>query len=146
VVRILKCIYPPEINHPQTASEFFQAIADRLRHLETYRPTAGDFAVQALQEVFVGLMNGPYQWGKKGLPTKGQVTQFAKEYLKLSGRNVRKGTWTDLLKEAGLNWLPPGKAGRPSKQKVNENIKTKKVFLSKQPKYVQEILGGIGAG
>jgi hypothetical protein len=102
----------------------FKSFAERLEYLETPRtPTAGDFAVDALQDAFMGLTKSQHQWGKKGFPSKGEVTQMAKASLAGSGRNVRKAGWTALLREAGLDWLPKGDAGRPSKANLDANAK-----------------------
>jgi hypothetical protein len=105
-------------------SVYFKEFAERLEYLENPRtPTNGDIAVDALQDAFMGLTSGQYGWGKKGFPTKGEVTQMAKTSLMNSGRNVRKAGWTALLREAHLGWLPKGEAGRPSKAEVDENAK-----------------------
>ena len=45
--------------------------AKRLEYLEAPRTqTAADFAVDALQDAFMGLTSGQYDWGKKGFPTR----------------------------------------------------------------------------
>jgi hypothetical protein len=123
-------------------SRFFIAVGEHLKHLETYKPTACDFAVEALQNAFVGLMQSKYGWGKKGLPTLGEVSGMAKVLLEKEERPVRKSGWTELLKTAGLGWLPKGAAGRPSKREVVKNVKAKQEFLSKQTQFVNEELGG----
>jgi hypothetical protein len=116
--------YRPEIDYPKTCDAFFQAIADGLKYLETYKPTKADFGIQALQEEFIGLMHYKYGWSKKGLPTKGEVTEMAKAQLELAGMPIKSG-WTKMLKEAGLGWLPQGRAGRPMKREVDANLKAK---------------------
>jgi hypothetical protein len=126
---------------PRTYSEFFANVATRLKHLETYRPLASDFAIQALQEAFVGLMEHKYDWGKKRFPTKGEVIEMAKAQLERTGSSIKSG-WTKMLKEAGLEWLQPGAAGQPKKREVDENLKAKKVFLDKLTKYVNDQLQG----
>jgi hypothetical protein len=126
---------------PRTYSEFFANVATRLEHLETYRPLASDFAIQALQEAFVGLMERKYDWGKKRFPTKGEVTEMTKAQLERAGNSIKSG-WTKMLKEAGLEWLQPGAAGQPKKREVDDNLKAKKVFLDKLTKYVNEQLQG----
>jgi hypothetical protein len=98
--------------------------------------------VEALQNAFVGLMQSKYGWGKKGLPTLGEVSGMAKVLLEKEERPVRKSGWTELLKTAGLGWLPKGAAGRPSKREVDKNVKAKQEFLSKQTQFVNEELGG----
>jgi len=132
---------PREAYQPKTDSEFFSAIAMRLEHLENFKPTIGDYAVEALQNAFVGLMEGKYEWGKKGLPTKGEVREMAKAHLESQGKSW-KGAWTGLLGTAGLGFLPAGKAGRPPKPEIDRNIKDKQEFLSKQTKFVNAFLGG----
>jgi hypothetical protein len=123
------------------AIDFFQAVIERLRYLETREPTAGDYAVEAIQDAFVGLMYGKYDWGKKGNPTKGEVTKMAKAILKRQGKSKKSG-WTELLRTADLDWLPEGAAGRPSSLEVDQNLKAKQEFLSKQTQYVNDVLGG----
>ena len=127
---------------PRTDSEFFSAIAEGLKYLENPRLTTSNYAVEALQDAFVGFMECEYEWGKKGLPTTGKVTRMAEAHLKNQGKSW-KGTWTHLLQIAGLGFLKPGKAGRrPSKQEVDQNIKDKRVVLSKQAKVVNDVYGG----
>ena len=123
------------------ASDFFQAVLTRLKYLETYRPKAGDYAVDALQDAFVGLMYGKYDWGKIGTPTKGEVIEMAKAILKSQEKSKKSG-WTELLRTAGLGWLPEGAAGRPSSFEVDRNLKDKQEFLSKLTQHVNEVLGG----
>lgn len=106
-----------------SGSTFFLEVGKHLKHLETYEPTAADFAVEALQDAFVGLMQSKYGWGKKGRPTLGEVSGMAKALLEKEERQVRKSGWTELLKTAGLGWLPKGAAGRPSKAELDENEK-----------------------
>jgi hypothetical protein len=62
----------------------------------------------------------------KGFPTKGEVTQIAKASLAESGKNARKAGWTNLLREAHLDWLPEGEAGRPSKADMDETAKAER--------------------
>jgi hypothetical protein len=40
---------------PKTGSELFAAIAERFAYLESYKPTAGDYAIEALQDHLWGL-------------------------------------------------------------------------------------------
>jgi hypothetical protein len=111
-------------------SKFLEEVAERLEHLENFKPTIGDYAVEALQNAFVGLMESKYEWGKKGLPTKVEVREMAKELLKRAGKEKRSG-WTDLFRTAGLDFLPRGSAGRkPSRQEVDQNIKAKQEAIS----------------
>jgi hypothetical protein len=130
-----------EADSPRTDSEFFASIVTRLKYLGTHRPLQSDFAIQALQEAFIGLMQTKYDWGKKDFPTKGKVTEMAKAHLEKTGRSIKSG-WTKMLKEAGLGWLPQGAAGQPKRQEVDDNLKAKKEFLSKLTKYVNEQLQG----
>jgi hypothetical protein len=110
--------------HEGSLSVCFKEFAERLEYLETARTsTSGDFAVDALQDAFMGLTSGQCHWGKKGFPTKGEVTQMAKASLAESGNKVRKSGWTKLLQKARLGWLPEGEAGRPSKADMDENAK-----------------------
>ena len=111
-------------SHEGRLSVSFKALVERLEYLETpHTQTAGDFAVDALQDAFMGLTSSKYHWGKKGFPTKGEVREMAKASLTESGRNVRKSGWTELLREARLDWLPEGDAGRPSKADMDANAK-----------------------
>src|SRR5260221_1135389 len=126
---------------PKTDAEFFKRIAGDLEYLDDHKPTAGDYAVEALQNAFIGKMQSKYEWGKKGLPTKGEVEQMAKAQLARVGRENKSG-WTDLRRTGGLAFLPEGRAGRPTKREVDENAKAKQEFLSKQTQYVNEVLGG----
>jgi hypothetical protein len=126
---------------PKTDTEFFSRIAGDLNYLETHKPTAGDYAVEALQDAFVGLMQSTYAWGQKGYPTKGEVREMAKAILKRQGKSKKSG-WTELLRTADLGWLPEGAAGRPASLEVDRNLKAKQEFLSKQTQYVNEVLGG----
>jgi len=126
---LYKCADSGELFEPKTESEFFQGIAERLRRLETYKPTVGDFAVEAIQNAFVGLMQSKYAWGTKGLPTRGEVEQMAKSLLARDGKEKKSG-WTDLRRIAGLDFLPEGRAGRPSKGEVDENRKAKQEALA----------------
>lgn len=59
------------IAHTEAEPAILKEIADRLEHLRTYKPSARDFAIEALQDAFIGLMHGEYAWGRKGLPTRG---------------------------------------------------------------------------
>jgi hypothetical protein len=138
---LYKCADYGDLFAPKTDAEFFSRIAVDLNYLDNQKPTLGDFAVEALQNAFVGLMQSKYDWGKKGLPTKGDVIAMAKEHLARS-RKSKKSGWTKMLKDAGLTWLPEGRAGRPSKREVDENVKAKQEFLSKQTQYVNETLDG----
>jgi hypothetical protein len=106
-----------------SASEFFKQIAERLKHLETYQPTARDFALEELQNAYVGLARPGY-W-----PTKGEVIEMAKARLRghKKKNNFSKTYWSELLKAAELNdELPEGKAGRPSKTSLDENVKAER--------------------
>jgi len=142
VTELARRLNPGEPFQPKTYSEFFFAIAERLRYFENFKPTAGDFAVEELQGAFGGLMQSKYKWGKNGYPTKGDVTQIAKAFLEKSHRKAWRSTWTEPLKTAGLDWLKPGKAGRPPKNEVDLITKSKKAFLSKQTQYVNDWFGG----
>jgi hypothetical protein len=117
---------------PKTGSELFGAIADGLLYLEDYKPTARDYAIEALQGSFVGLMQSNYLWGKKGTPSKGEVTEMAK--VRFQDRELKtdfaKSSWSDLLKAAQLYWLEPREAGRPSKASLDENVKAEREYLS----------------
>jgi hypothetical protein len=129
LIFVLLKLLPAVQGSYSSASGFFQDVANRLRFLENYKPTAGDFAVEALQDAFVGMMQNEYDWGKKGFPTKGKVIGMAKELL---GRQKisRETGWTDLLRKARLYWLPEGPAGRPKKREVDEIAKAKQGILS----------------
>jgi hypothetical protein len=122
--------------------EFFKAIADRLKYIRDFKPAQRDFAIEAVQEAFVGLMETKYAWGTEGLPTKGEVISMAKAGLKQNQQTVPKGGWTKMLKDGGLDFLPEGKAGRPSKAQVDENLKAKQQVLSTITKLVNEGHGG----
>jgi hypothetical protein len=126
---------------PKTDAEFFSRIAEDLEYLDTQKPTPGDFAVEALQNAFVGLMQSKYAWGKKGLPTKGQVEEMAKAQLARDSRE-KKGGWTDLRRTAGLDFLPEGHAGRPSKPEVDENRRAKQEALTTITRLVSAVYGG----
>jgi hypothetical protein len=139
--RLFKLYNLSEIDYPKSAGAFFQTIAEDLKFLENYKPTASDFAIQALQEAFVGFMRTDYDWGSRGLPTKGKVIEMAKVDLEKTGKSIKYG-WTKMLKEAGLDWLPEGVAGRPKKQEVDANLKAKKEFLSKAAQFVNDHKGG----
>lgn len=135
VAELYECLNLGESFQPKSDSEFFSAVADRLKDLETYKPTKGDFAIEELQNAFIGMMKRDYDWGKKGHPTKGKVIAMAKERLRLDGRPW-KGTWTNLLQIAGLDFLPEGRAGRPSKREVDENRKAKQQAHSALTQFV----------
>jgi hypothetical protein len=121
----------------------FREFAERLEYLKTPPvPTAEGFAIDALQDAFIGLTWRKYRWGKKGFPTKGEVTEMAKASLSESGRDVRKGGWTHLLRKAHLDWLPEGKAGRPSKAGLDETEKATREFKSICTRMVKEKFGG----
>jgi hypothetical protein len=129
--------------HEGIISVYFKAFAERLRFLETPRtPTRGDFAVDAIQEAFMGLTSSKYHWGKKGFPTKGEVTQMAKASLAEAGRKVRKSGWTELLREAHLDWLPKGDAGRPSKADMDANAKAAREIRAIITQAEKEIFNG----
>lgn len=113
---------------PKNGSELFAAIAERFAYLESYKPTAGDYAIEALQGAFVGQMQSAYAWGKKGLPTKGDAIEMAKARLQERKKksDFAKSCWSELLKAAQLDWLPAGQAGRPSKAMLDENKKAER--------------------
>jgi hypothetical protein len=127
---------------PKTGRELFAAIAERFAYLESYKPTAGDYAIEALQDAFVGLMQKNYAWGKKGLPTKGEVTKMAKELFDKGQKPKPKGGWTKLREDAGLGFLRPGQAGRPTRKEVDETIRAKQSALSTTTKFVNKEFGG----
>jgi hypothetical protein len=128
---------------PKTGSEFFGAITEVFRHLESYKATPGDYAIQALQNAFVGLMQNNYAWGKGGLPTKSEVTTMAKKFLEKEQKPAPKGGWTKLRSDARLGFLPSKRAGRPpSERKVDEILKAKQEALSNTTKLVNEQWGG----
>lgn len=131
-IKLFHCDRPWQ---PSTCSEFFAVVAEKLRYLERYRPTDGDFAIQALQEAFVGLMQREYDWKQNRYPTKGEVTAMAKAQLEGDGKSIKSG-WTKHLQAAGLDWLTPGRAGRPTKAEVDENKKANKELRSKFTKFV----------
>jgi hypothetical protein len=85
-------------------------------------------------------MQKNYAWGKKALPTKGEVTKMAKELLDKGQKP--KGGWTKLREDAGLGFLRPGKAGRPTRKEVDETIRAKQSALSTATKLVNRGLGG----
>jgi hypothetical protein len=120
--------YRPQIDYPKSYSALYQAIADGLKYLETYRPTQSDFAIQALQEAFIGLMQSKYDWTKNGLPTMSEVTEMAKAQLERVGRSTTG--WPKKRRLAGLGWLPRGHAGRPKKRELDANLKAKQEALS----------------
>jgi len=123
------------------AIDFFQAVIERLRHLETYQPAAGDFAIEALQDAFAGLMYDKYAWGKTGLPTKGEVREMAKSLLERQNRVIKSG-WTKLLQTSGLGWLPEGAAGRPSKADMDENEKASREAHAILTQAIQDVHNG----
>ena len=51
-----------------TPSEFLGLVVDRLKHLETYRPTNIDFAIEELQNASVGFWDSPPMSGPHWLP------------------------------------------------------------------------------
>jgi hypothetical protein len=126
--RYWELLYRPEIDYPKSYNALFQAIADGLKYLESYKPTIADFAIQALQEAFVGLMHYKYDWSKKGLPTLGEVTEMAKPHLERVGRSITG--WPKIRRHAGLGFLPQGRAGRPTKRELDANLKAKQEALS----------------
>jgi hypothetical protein len=117
---------------PETFSDFFDQLAERLRYFETNKAAAGDFAIEALQDAFVWLMQNKKSWGKKGLPTKRLVKAMAQTLLKQDKRrsDFSKAYWSDLFKTAQLDWLPQGVAGRPSKRELDETQKAKQEALT----------------
>jgi hypothetical protein len=119
-----------------SASQFFQLIAERLRHLETYRPKARDFAIEALQDAFVGF--------GEDLPTRGIVIEIAKQRLIRARKKVdfSKSSWSELLQAARLDWLQPGRAGRPSKADIDENVKAECECKALIHKSLHETYGG----
>jgi len=126
---------------PKADSEFFSRVAECLNYLETYKPSLGDYAVEALQNAFVGLMQSKYDWGKKAVPTKGEVREMAKAHLEEQGTSKKSG-WTNLLREAGLDWLPAGQAGRPSKVDIDENVKAGREYRALCTQAVNDFYGG----
>ena len=140
-LELFKLLMPGEPFLPKTESEFFSRIAEALKHFETYKPTTGDFAVEALQNAFVGLTQSKYAWGKKGLPTKGEVIAMAKEHLERDGKSKGSG-WTEMLEKAGLKWLPKGKAGRPTKQEVDENVKAEREYKALCTRAIRDFYNG----
>jgi hypothetical protein len=108
---------------PCIASEFFRLVAERLEHLDTYRPTDRDFAIEALQDSFAGFVGS----GNSDLLTRGDVVAMAKARLKRECKkeDFSKSSWSDLLKESGLDWPPKKPAGRP-KQSLDENQKAER--------------------
>jgi hypothetical protein len=127
---------------PRSTIGFFKAIADCVEYIEGFRPALRDYAIEALQSAFVGLLQSKYAWGREGLPTKGEVTAIAKEHLSGDGQNVPKSGWTGMLKDGGLDFLPAGKAGRPTKQQVDENLKAKQEAISRITQMVNGCLNG----
>ncbi len=127
-----------------SASEFFQLVAERLRHLETYRPMAGDFAVEELQNAFVGFVRWEHTRDESGIPTKGDVMEMAKERLREWEKKAdfSKGYWSELLQTAGLDWLPAGRAGRPSKAELDENVKADREYKAFCTLAIKEFHGG----
>jgi hypothetical protein len=113
-------------------SEFVGLIADRLKFLETYNPTPGDFAIEELQNASAGFWHWPPIPGSRRItpgpnwpPTKGIVVAIAKERLRKHKRKAdfSKSSWSQFLKEADLdNELIEGKPGRP-RQSLDENLK-----------------------
>jgi hypothetical protein len=137
-----KCLDQGEPFQPKEPAEFFEAIAIRLRYLETFKPADSDFAIQALQEAFVGLMGSKYDWSKERLPTKGEVRAIAKRLLERKNITAKSG-WTEHLRKAGLDWLPAGRAGRrPTKTEVDKVAAEKKSALTKITKFVNKVCGG----
>lgn len=125
LTNFLKCTRLSNLDRPKTQSEFFCAVGERLKYLENFKPTAGDFAVEELQNAFVGLLHS-HCWGKNGLPTRAEVTDLAKERLKRRGKksDFPKVYWSKLRRKAGFgDWLPAGRAGRPSKAELDRNVK-----------------------
>jgi hypothetical protein len=125
-------------DHPKTPSEFFQAIAEGLRYLESFQPTITDFIVEELQNAFVGLMQGAHNWGKTGIPTKGKVIEMAKVFLEKKDRKASRSAWSKALKTAELAWLPKGAAGRPSEADVDEVLRAKKLVQAGITRLVNE--------
>jgi hypothetical protein len=123
---------------PRSTIEFFEAIADCLEYIESFRPALRDFAIETLQNAFVGLMQSKCGWETKGLPTKGEVIAMAKAHLERHQYEVPRSGWTGMLKDGGLDFLPAGKAGRPSKAEVDENLKAKQEVLSIITRMVNE--------
>ena len=112
-------------------SEFVGLIADRLKFLETYDPTPGDFAIEELQNSCAGLWYWPLvparhrpTPGPNWPPTKGAVIAMAKERLRKEKKksDFSKSSWSEFLKEADRdNELIAGKAGR--RQSLDLNVK-----------------------
>lgn len=128
---------------PKNGRELFGAITDAFRYLEDYKSTAGDHAIEALQAAFVGLQSN-YAWGKKGAPTKGDAIEMAKARLKDQKKKSEfpKSSWSELLKAAQLDWLPAGRAGRPSKAMLDENKKAERRCKAILTRVVNEQFNG----
>jgi hypothetical protein len=133
---------PTEAHQPKTDTEFFSAIAKCLNYLKNPKPTLGNYAVEALQNAFLVQMKIKYEWGKKGYPTKGEVRNLAKALLEESGRNVPKSGWTKFRQNAGLDWLEPGKGGRPQRWEVGEIRKVEQEIDSIITKQIETHYGG----
>jgi hypothetical protein len=86
-------------------------------------------------------MGSKYDWSKERLPTKGEVRAMAKRLLKRQKKAVKSG-WTEHLRKAGLDWLPEGRAGRPTKTEVDKVGAAKKSALTKITKFVNKVCGG----
>jgi hypothetical protein len=132
-------------------SELCFALAEGFRYLENYKPRPRDYAIEALQDAFVGLMRSKYDWGKKGVPVRGEIIQMARSRLQDQGKKAdfSKSSWSLFLKEAFvvppfqgkrgrlprscealLAWLPKGQAGRPSNANLDENVKAVREYKS----------------
>jgi len=134
-------------------SEFVGLIADRLKFLENYDPTPGDFAIEELQNSCAGLWYWPLVLafhrptpGPNWPPTKGAVIAMAKERLRKEKKksDFSESSWSEFLKEADRdNELIAGKAGR--RQSLDENIKVErelKALTTKVLKTIMETYGG----
>jgi hypothetical protein len=129
---------------PKTGSELFGAIAEGYRHLESYKPKPRDYAIEALQDAFVGLMRSKYAWGKKGVPVIGETIEMAKSRLQDQGKKAdfSKSSWSLFLPEALLAWLQRGQAGRPSKASLDESLKAVREYKSLCTQAMNEVYGG----
>jgi hypothetical protein len=127
-------------------SELYTLIAERLKHLETHRPTLQDFVIEELQNVCTGFWHmhlGPMEWRPQTdwPPTKGVVIAIAKDRLRKQNRRTdfSKSSWSRFLKEADLDKeLIEGKPGRP--QTLDENMKLERELKATMTQAVNTIV------
>jgi hypothetical protein len=127
-------------------SEFYTLIAERLKHLETYHPTPGDFVIEELQNACIGFWRmhfGSMVWVPQTdwPPTKGVVIALAQDRLRKKNRKVdfSKTSWSRFLKEADLDKeLIAGKAGR--RQSLAENMKIERELKAMMTKALNTIV------